>query len=195
MYVLFIKPSPKHLWIQLVANYSTDESECGSDWWHGQPLGHETSLGWHQEEWHQDNVGLSANLHVDQLYFWHCHFSKKPLVCEIIAKQRKKTTDLHVPCSIPWFIFRQIFSSPRILWTNHSKFIKSGKSDTQLISYSHTFLRNRIYEHLSEINLSEIIEDGKSAIKYLSNTSKIAETAEKVIGNAFVQQLEDKNVK
>lgn len=55
--------------------------------------------------------------------------------------------------------------------------------------------QNRIYEHLSEINLSEIIEDGKSAIKYLSNTSKIAETAEKVIGNAFVQQLEDKNVK
>ena len=61
--------------------------------------------------------------------------------------------------------------------------------------FFHTILRSRIYEHLSEINLSEIIEDGKSAIKYLSNTSKIAETAEKVIGNAFVQQLEDKNVK
>ena len=58
-----------------------------------------------------------------------------------------------------------------------------------------TSFRKRIYEHLSEINLSEIIEDGKSAIKYLSNTSKIAETAEKVIGNAFVQQLEDKNMK
>ena len=54
------------------------------------------------------------------------------------------------------------------------------------------FKGKRIYEHLSEINLSEIIEDGKSAIKYLSNTSKIAETAEKVIGNAFSQQLENK---
>ena len=47
-----------------------------------------------------------------------------------------------------------------------------------------SYPREKIYENLNEINLKELISDGENAIKKISNVSKIAEKAEKVIGNA-----------
>ena len=44
-------------------------------------------------------------------------------------------------------------------------------------------------EKRSEISLSEIKTDERSVIKNLSNASKIAEAAEKVIENAFQQLM------
>ena len=69
-------------------------------------------------------------------------------------------------------------------WVQHSH------SHETLISYVITF-RHRLYENSSEMKSLIISAGGIARLEYHSNTSNIAETAEKVIGNSSQQQLTD----
>ena len=69
-------------------------------------------------------------------------------------------------------------------WVQHSH------SHETLISYVITF-RHRLYENSSEIKSLIIAAGGTARLRYHSNKSNTAETAEKVIGNSSQQQLTD----
>ena len=68
-------------------------------------------------------------------------------------------------------------------WETRHRHQSEYEDVAQDLSWNISF-RKKLYENLSEINFKELISDGENAIKKISNVSKIAEKAEKVIEDA-----------